>query len=289
MNTFWSDCVQGVGTLYTSRSLRFADCFKEKYISAFRISGGKILEIGCGPGALTKALSRWYPGSDIIGTDRDAAFIEFAKKETGLNYIECDAAALPFENETIDVTISNTVSEHIEPSAFYGEQYRVLKKGGVCLVLSVRHSISIDAPCISAESDLEKRVWGRMSAEYGETVKQAGVGAYAADEREMPLIMERYGFKNISTDYITLSLTPDDNRYPREMAVAMINSNRRNALDNIERFSRTARDTEKELAALTELIRLTNQKYDKRIELYERGEKQWDTEVSTVMVLRGEK
>lgn len=37
---------------------------------------------------------------------------------------------------SIPCTFSNTVSEHIEPSKFYGEQYRVLKENGVCLVLS---------------------------------------------------------------------------------------------------------------------------------------------------------
>lgn len=288
MNTFWSDCVQSIGTLYSSRSLRFADCFKEKYMNAFQIDGGKILEIGCGPGALAKALSRWYPKSDIIGTDRDAAFIEFAKNETGLNYIECDAAALPFEDESFDVTISNTVSEHIEPSAFYGEQYRVLKKGGVCLVLSTRHSISIEAPCISEESDFEKRVWGKLSANFGDTIKRNGIGAYAADEREMPLIMERYGFKNITLNYVAINLTPDDPRYPRDMAIAMINSNRQNTLDNIERFTRTAPGAANE-NEIAELILLTNRKYDKRIELYERGEKQWDTEVTLTLALRGEK
>ncbi len=286
MNTFWSDCVQGIGTLYSSRSLRFADCFKEEYMSAFKISGGKILEIGCGPGALTKALSRWYPKSDIIGTDRDASFIEYAKKETGLNYIECDAAALPFEDESFDVTISNTVSEHIEPSAFYGEQYRVLKKGGVCLVLSTRHSISIETPCISEESDFEKLLWDKAGAKYCEIIKQNGVGAYAQNEMEMPINMEKHGFKNISSGYVAISLTPDDSRYKRDMAIAMINSNRQNALENIERFSHTTPDAESEAA---ELIRLINQKYDKRIELYENGEKQWDTEVTLIMVLRGEK
>lgn len=287
MNTFWSDQVQGIGTLYRSRSLRFYDRFKEMYTSAFRISGGRILEIGCGPGALAKALSRWYPESDIIGADRDAAFIRFAEKETGLHYIECDAAALPFESEAFDVTISNTVCEHIEPSAFYGEQYRVLKKGGVCIVLSTRHSIGIEAPCVSGISEFEKRIWDKLSANFGDTLKQNGVGAYAADEREMPLIMERYGFRNITTDYIVINLTPDDPRYPRDIAIDMINAERRNALDNIERFSRTAPNADEKETA--ELIRITNQKYDKRIALYERGEKQWDAGVTLTMVLRGEK
>lgn len=40
MNTIWSDCIQGIGTLYASRSLRFSDYFKEKYISAFELKDG---------------------------------------------------------------------------------------------------------------------------------------------------------------------------------------------------------------------------------------------------------
>lgn len=63
MNTKWSDCVQNIGTLYLSRKLRFADRYMDKYVKAFGIRGGqiRILEIGCGPGALTQALARWYP------------------------------------------------------------------------------------------------------------------------------------------------------------------------------------------------------------------------------------
>ncbi len=38
-----------------------------------------------------------------------------------------------------------------------------------------------------------------------------------------------------------------------------------------------------------EMKRLTNVKYDKRIEQYERGEKQWNTNVSITMVVRGVK
>ena len=32
MNTTWSTYVQNINTLYSSRSIRFADEFKEKYI-----------------------------------------------------------------------------------------------------------------------------------------------------------------------------------------------------------------------------------------------------------------
>ncbi len=99
----------------------------------------RILEIGCGPGALAEALHRWYPNAEIVAIDRDSNFIKYAKENIpGVNFIEGDATALPFEADTFDVTISNTVCEHIEPTMFYAEQKRVLKENGMCLALSAR-------------------------------------------------------------------------------------------------------------------------------------------------------
>ena len=122
MNTVWSDNIQNIGVLYTSRTLRFADNFKNKYTDFFNIDRKKrIREIGCGPGALCESISRWYPKARITGIDRDSGFINFAKSNSPhINYLEADATALPFEENSFDVTISNTVAEHIEPSAFFG-------------------------------------------------------------------------------------------------------------------------------------------------------------------------
>ncbi len=76
MNTIWSTYVQSIGTLYNSRVLRFSDMFKHKYTDVFGIDdNAKILEIGCGPGALAESLARWYPLAQIYGLDRDSNFI----------------------------------------------------------------------------------------------------------------------------------------------------------------------------------------------------------------------
>ncbi len=40
---------------------------------------------------------------------------------------------------------------------------------------------------------------------------------------------------------------------------------------------------------MEELKRLVNIKYDKRINLYDAGVKQWDTNMSVTMIVRGEK
>lgn len=290
MNTVWSTYVQSVGTLYQSRRLRFSDMFKEKYIRAFDIvDKRKILEIGCGPGALSQSLKSWYPNSEIVGTDRDSNFIEFAKsKAPNIEFAEEDATALSFANDSFDVTISNTVAEHIEPSAFFGEQYRVLKSGGVCLVLSARRGVNISAPCISEQSEFEKEIWERVSERCAEIDEKYGVCAYPMNESEYPLSMEHYGFKNITTEYITVNLTPDNPIYSRETALAMINANRQTAVDGINSLEYFASDVvSKDETA--ELRRIINEKYDKRIELYDKGVKQWDANVSVTMVIRGVK
>lgn len=288
MNTIWSDYIQKVQTLYLSRQLRFDDVFKEKYINAFDINDKfSILEIGCGPGALTQALHRWYPHFQIVGIDRDGAFVDFARRKApSIKFLEEDATNLSFANNSFDVTISNTVQEHIEPSKFFGEQYRVLKPNGACLVLSARKGVNTLAPCISEMTDFEMEIYNR-TAEYVEKVNnQYKVCAYPMNETELPLDMEKYGFRNISTEYITINLTPDNPVYSAEMAHTMINANRQVELDYADSLLLIAKGivTENEITKLKEI---KNKKYDKRIELYDKGIKQWDTNMSVTMILRG--
>lgn len=290
MNTVWSSYVQGVETLYYSRRLRFDDMFCERFKPLFMIKECRptnILEIGCGPGALAGALQRWYADARITAVDRDSAFIEFASKhEKGVSFMEADATALPFPDSTFDVTVSNTVSEHIEPSAFFGEQLRVLKPGGICLVLSSRRGINIAAECLK-QSDFERSFWEKAS-KYDDSMEKYAVCKYPMSEAELPLAMEKHGFSDITVGYATVDLTPDDPKYPREMAHAMINSGRFTSLNAIDSVLHTAPDrfTHEEI---DEMKRLINKKYDKRIEQYERGEKQWDTNVNIIMVVRGVK
>lgn len=288
MNSIWSTCIQKKDTLYSSRCLRFSDLFKEKYTGFFEIGRGKkILEIGCGPGALSQALHRWYPDSEIIGTDRDTAFIEFAKQQApDITFTEEDATALSFADDTFDVTVSNTVAEHIEPSKFFGEQYRVLKQGGVCLVLSARKGINISAPCIEEQTDFEADIWSRTEKRFAESLERYSVCRYPMSEAEYPACMEKHGFKNVSTEYLTINLTPDNPMYSRDMAHAMINSNRQNDINAVQLLKDIAPDivTPQEVQ---ELMRQVNQKYDRRMELYDKGIRQWDTNVSVTMMIRG--
>ena len=292
MSSIWSDYVQKTGTLYLSRQLRFHDIFRSKFTEAFSFQEDeklRILEVGCGPGALLQSLHRWYPNAEMTGLDFDENFISFAKKEAPeLDYIVGDATAMPFVSESFDVTISNTVSEHIEPEKFYREQYRVLKKGGICLVLSTRRGINLPSPITTEMTALESEVWGRVEARFKKFDKDIGVGKYIQNETENIKNMEKFGFRDISTDYIAINLTPDDPKYPREIAVAMINDMRQDKLDGLDFLREKAADVVSD-AEINEMERTINETFDNRIALYVGNKKQWDVQVILIMVLRGVK
>jgi len=280
MNNIWSDHVQGIMTLYLSRKLRFDDVFFAQYDHLFSLDHNKemkILEIGCGPGALAEALHRWYPRAQITAIDRDSNFIAFAQKNIkDINFVEGDATHLPFENESFDVTISNTVQEHIEPALFWSEQRRVLKPGGVCLCLSARKGIRCTAPCLQLTSE-EIEFWDSLNQSEDELQKY-GVGKYAMSEAELPASMEKYGFKSVTTGYTIIDLTPDATKYPKEMAEAMIEEGRQSSLEAIQSVHSDHAD---------KAISAVNNKYDERLRLYRAGKKQWDTTVSVTMIVRG--
>lgn len=290
MNDIWSKYVQGSKTLYYSRKLRFDDMFAEQYKKLFELdetANLKILEIGCGPGALAGALHRWYPNAEIVAIDRDSEFISFAKEhETGITFMEGDATSLPFDNDSFDVVISNTVSEHIEPSRFYGEQIRVLKEEGICLVLSSRRGIVVTPDCITP-NEYEKQFWKKVE-QYDDTMNKYSICKYPMNEAELPIVMEQYGFNNIRTGFATIDLTPDHPKFSTTFAHSMIDADRYVDLDAIDSVLHTIPE-HITVEEIEEMKRLTNTKYDTRIAQYDRGEKQWNTNVSMIMVVRGVK
>lgn len=290
MNTIWSDYVQGIKTLYLSRKLRFDDIFFGQYKTLFDIDTERnlnILEIGCGPGALAMSLHRWYPNAEITAIDRDSNFITYAKSSAPeINFLEGDAEKLPFCDCTFDITISNTVSEHIEPSKFFGEQLRVLKPGGICLVLSSRRGITSKAECLEM-SDTEKKFWQKAESEYDTTYDKYSICKYPMSESALPLEMEKYGFKNIRSGYALIDLTPDDPKYSAKIAHDMINADRYTSIEAVDaavRYNKNINSDEAE-----KVKNIINEKYDKRTALYDDGKKQWDTNVSIIMVVRGVK
>lgn len=290
MNTIWSTYIQRAEMLDQTRKLRFADCFQAQYQAVFDIpDNARILEIGCGTGALSRSLGRWYPNTDITGIDRDSTFVQFAaSRAANLTYIEGDATALPFPDHSFDVTISNTVQEHIEPAAFFNEQRRVLRIGGICLVLSSCKTTTAAADCLKKRSDFEQAIYKKVNESFQQADHKYGVCAYPMTEAELPRAMASHGFRHVSTSYLAISLTPDHPTCSADFAEAIINAGRQEELDEIACYPDIAPGIVSELEQ-RKMKEYVNTRYDERIRLYRAGEKQWDTSIQLLMIVRGVK
>jgi SAM-dependent methyltransferase len=97
------------------------------------LRGARVLDIGCGSGYIAEALAELAgPGGSVHAVDvRDQRLVE-----DGYEFHQVTGTALPFEDESIDVVLSNHVIEHVgeEPDQLrhLQEVRRVLRPGGLC-------------------------------------------------------------------------------------------------------------------------------------------------------------
>ena len=124
--------------------------------------------------------------------------------------------------------------------------------------------------------------------ELDDSMEKYGICRYPMSEAELPAAMEKYGFRNVQTGYVLADLTPDDPRVSPALAREMILSGKVNDLEALDSAALTLgeRIRPEERERIRERI---EEKYARRLEQYARGEKQWDTSVSVIMVLRGVK
>ncbi len=111
--------------------------------------GGRVLDVGCGPGHLPNRLARDH-GLEVTGLDLDPAMIERARAnaeravtaERHPTFVAGGVAALPFPDASFDVVVS-TLSMHHWADATTGlaEIGRVLRPGGRALIWDIQPGV----------------------------------------------------------------------------------------------------------------------------------------------------
>jgi len=105
---------------------------------------GKVIELGCGRGHITKAISD--RGSDVTGIDISKKKIAEARElYPNLNFIQSDILKLEFPNESFDTAVLAEVIEHVPAdlgSKILSIAWNLLKQGGR-LIVSVPNEDSI--------------------------------------------------------------------------------------------------------------------------------------------------
>jgi ubiquinone/menaquinone biosynthesis C-methylase UbiE len=103
------------------------------------LKGKVMLDVGCGTGRFLLALGQ--EAIRAVGIDRDVARLDFARSHTPaemaqrVEWVEGDAAALPFPDETFDLVLENTLLCFCNnPASVIREMARVCHPGGRILL-----------------------------------------------------------------------------------------------------------------------------------------------------------
>jgi SAM-dependent methyltransferase len=118
-------------------------------VAADAASGGRVLDVGCGPGHLANRLAREH-GLDVTGLDLDPAMIERARAnaeravtpEHRPTFVVGSVAALPFADASFDLVVSTLSMHHwADATAGQAEIGRVLRPGRRALIWDIRAGV----------------------------------------------------------------------------------------------------------------------------------------------------
>jgi SAM-dependent methyltransferase len=109
--------------------------------------GGKLLEIGSGPGRLAVRLAREAPGMTLTGVDISDAMVERATRRAAgaglserVRFEVGDVAALPLSDGEFDGVVSTLSLHHwSDPASGLAEIHRVLKPDGGARIYDLVH------------------------------------------------------------------------------------------------------------------------------------------------------
>ena len=96
-------------------------------------SGQRVLDVGCGPGALTTELVARVGPSAVAAVDPSALFVAAAReRHPGVEIVQASAEQLPFPALAFDAAVAQLVVHFMpDPNKGLVEMARVTRRGGV--------------------------------------------------------------------------------------------------------------------------------------------------------------
>ena len=132
--------------------------------------GTRLLEVGCGVGAVLAVLGQEFLGLRLTGVDIEPKQLEFARshlERSGVDatLVQADALALPFGDGSFDHVWMMWFLEHIaDPPGVLGEARRVLVPGGAITAIEVDYSTARTKPSTPAIEELFRAMVQGMAA-----------------------------------------------------------------------------------------------------------------------------
>ena len=121
-------------TAYGLFTGRFSEPLAHEFADFVDLAAGqRVLDVGCGPGALTEVLVQRLGVSGVSAVDPSEAFVAAARARLpGVEVRRASAEDLPYAEGTFDVALAQLVVHFLaDPVAGLREMARVTKPGGV--------------------------------------------------------------------------------------------------------------------------------------------------------------
>lgn len=154
--------------------------------------GQRALDVGCGPGALTKQLVQRLGAAAVTAVDPSPNFVAAAQERfPGVDVRESVAEDLPFDDDVFDLTVSQLVVHFMtDPVAGLAEMGRVTRPGGIvaACVWDLAGGLNPLAPFwrgvreLDPAAQTEEERPGTRKGHLAELVAGAGLGAVESDD-----------------------------------------------------------------------------------------------------------
>jgi ubiquinone/menaquinone biosynthesis C-methylase UbiE len=242
--------VHGYGTPEQERLVEQAEHWRHRLIrdGTELEPGTRLLEVGCGVGAVLAVLGQEFPGVRLTGVDIEPQQLRFARghlERSGVEarLVEADALALPFEDESFDHVWMMWLLEHIaDASSALREARRVLVAGGRITAIEVDYSTCRAEPTTPA-----------MEALFRTMVQGMAASGWSDAGTRLPGWLREAGFREVDEGERTFWWTGEDLSRQANYAAEVMES----ALDALAQLPGAA---EEELrAGLADLRNLVGQ------------------------------
>jgi SAM-dependent methyltransferase len=185
---------------------------------------GKVLEIACGTGLLTRELrKRLLPSVDLFATDLGPQMLEYAKQHvtaSGVTWAQADAQDLPFaDGEFAAVVSSFGLMFPPDRRKAFSEARRVLAPGGL-LLFNVWDRIEENPHALANAQAVEARCPGDADMKFRTPYELHDPGL-------LRTLLEEAGFRDIGIETRRIAITDAD---PRRIATGQIRGTPRAAL-----------------------------------------------------------
>lgn len=163
-------------------------------------AGVRALDVGCGPGALTRVLADRLGAANVVAVEPSEPFAAACRRRApGVEVLVATAESLPFADGVFDITLSQLVVNFMtNPRAGVAEMKRVTTAGGVV------------TSCVwdyAGEMTLLRAYWDaatEVAPERGAAADEGVVMPYCTEEGLAALWLEA-GLTEVSTSALTVT------------------------------------------------------------------------------------